>query len=158
MTYARLTRNAPWVRIVWILLAIVAVILLSRIITRTAGGDDFDFSGAAITNTWPVVSNIVESSSVVTNVGPMVNNAVASYSMMEKHGYTIGCLVYGCAEDHDHVSAVIATERTQTTTVKRIDTLKFNWRNRPWTARIETVLRETVRKWKLNEEWKEVQE
>ena len=41
MTYARLTRNAPWVRIVWILLAIVAVILLSRIITRTAGGDDF---------------------------------------------------------------------------------------------------------------------
>ena len=156
MTYTRLTRNAPWVRIVYILLAIVAVILLSRIITRTAGGED---GPQTVTGVWEPphpMSNIVESASVVTNVVDADN--ASGCNICKWDGISPRMSFPAVLGGGDCKAYHSPTERTQTTTVTRIDTLKFNWLNRPWTARIETVLSETVRKWKLNEEWKEVQE
>ena len=46
-----------------------------------------------------------------------------------------------------------ATEKTETTEVVEIKTLKFEWAGKPWTAEHRTVLSRTVKRWKKRETW-----
>ena len=46
-----------------------------------------------------------------------------------------------------------ATEKTETTEVVEIKTLRFEWQGKPWTAEHRTVLSCTVRRWKKRETW-----
>ena len=61
------------------------------------------------------------------------------------HEHHAGCTPY-----------VEATERTVTTTVKRITTLRLKWRGKVRSCSDEEVLSTDVKVWKKREDWEEV--
>jgi len=50
-----------------------------------------------------------------------------------------------------------ATEKTETTEVVEIKTLKFEWEGKPWTAEHRTVLSRTVKRSVKRETWEEAE-
>lgn len=48
-----------------------------------------------------------------------------------------------------------ATEKTETTEVVEVKTIKFTWEGQEYTGKCERVLSRKVRKWRLSEDWVE---
>jgi len=94
---------------------------------------------------------------VVTNV-TTTDNGHDAYRMSERQGYSYGCLVMGCTEDHDLVPMKYATEKTTTTQAVEVKTLTFEWEGKTYTAKGERVLWTKTKRLVLNEEWVEQKE
>ena len=67
--------------------------------------------------------------------------------------YGAGCLVFGC----DHQPGRAATEKTETTEVLEVKTLKFSWEGKDYSAKCERVLSRKVRRWARKDTWIEEQ-
>lgn len=61
------------------------------------------------------------------------------------------CSVYGC----DHTPTKQPTEKVETTTIKEITTLSFEWESQTYVAKKENVLSVKERRFKLKQEWEE---
>ena len=84
---------------------------------------------------------------ILTNT-VLSNNGVPAYRQSYRHGgWTLGCLVYKCTEDHDLVQAVPATEKYEDEIVTQIKTYTYSWDNATYITshrRIMSIKRRTL--------------
>lgn len=81
----------------------------------------------------------------------LVTNVVETHNGKDADcPYGGGCLVAGCSRD---TTFIPATEKTKTTTVKRVHTIKFKWRGKEWSAEDAEEVSRKVEKWKKREQW-----
>ncbi len=98
-----------------------------------------------------MITNIVATIVVciVTNAPVITDNSRAPSQV------TYGCLVVGCTDDHSDKGAP-ATERTETTVIKEVTTLTFEFNGDNYTAVSKKRIKSIVRKFKLNpKQWVE---
>jgi hypothetical protein len=111
----------------------------------------YEFTGYGL-----VVPTNAETVKTVTNVVE-TDNGHAEYRQSERNnGAWTTCAVWGCTEDHDLVKAKAATEKTVTTTVKRVYTLTITYRGKERKLVHEEIVSQTVKKYAKKEEWEEV--
>ncbi len=100
------------------------------------------------------ISTPIETVCIVTNVA-VTDNAQQAHRMSARLGYTISCAVLGCKDNHDFVPAAPATERTETTDIVEIRTLRFTWNGIAQELKQERVLSRKVKKLVLKSNWEE---
>jgi len=86
----------------------------------------------------------VEAVCIVTNVTQADNGKTGC-------PYGAGCLVIGC----DHQPGRPATEKTETTEVVEVKTLRFTWEGEEHTVKRERVLSRKVKRWTRKDNWVE---
>ena len=92
----------------------------------------------------------------MTNLIAVVAVCIVTNVMQADNGkagcpYGAGCLVLGC----DHQPGYPATEKTETTEVVEVKTLKFSWEGEEYTAKRERVLSRKVKRWARKDNWVE---
>ncbi len=81
----------------------------------------------------------------------IVTNVTTADNGMGGCPYGAGCLVIGC----NHQPPKPATEKTETTEVVEIKTLRFTWEGEEYTAKRERVLSRKVKRWIRKDDWVE---
>jgi hypothetical protein len=91
--------------------------------------------------------------SIITNVTTASNESGCKICSAAGPGFTPAVYHSGGFRACDPYRP--ATERTETTTVVEIKTLRFVWEGKAYTAKEERVLSSKVRRWTLKNEWVE---
>lgn len=110
----------------------------------------------ALASSEPALTEIKESVTVVTNVVETDN--ASGCQMYWVNNQTGGTRLAVYHEPHANCDSYVEpTEKTKTTTIRKVFAISFMWRGGKWTIRDGVTISEKVEKWKKKEEWEKVE-